>query len=409
MSFLQDLHGVVAVVLLCGLLFAEEAGVPLPFAPGELVLLGAGLLIAAGGLDPVVFVPLAIVSCLAGSMVGFSWARLVGEHGLAAVAKRLHQTRNLERVSARIRSSGWLGVAITRLIPGLRIYTTLVAGAVRVRRRTFVAAMVPSTILWVAIFVTLGAFVGLPVERFFNQLEKLALQGGILIVMGVGCFLAIRRTPPSNGAGLTRMPRPYRALIAAGIDLGIVASIMTGMFAVGRRVFGIGLGAGWIDAAAAVAVPSVAYIVIARRGAGGTVGEALMQTSYVSRKHLPLRPQDAWRAAREMLGRSADELRPTADLLRALADPDRLRLVRHLLDEPCTVDKLAMLTHTEKLDARHRLERLQEAGILAVQPDGDRVSVRPDLLVPMIEFLSAAGVAAVDESHSATTGQRQEV
>src|SRR5437016_1923577 len=36
-SFLPGLHG--AVVLFCGLLFAEDAGVPLPFAPGELVLL----------------------------------------------------------------------------------------------------------------------------------------------------------------------------------------------------------------------------------------------------------------------------------------------------------------------------------------------------------------------------------
>ena len=57
MSYLQGLHGVVAIVLLCSLLFAEEAGVPLPFAPGEVVLMAGGLLIAAGGLDPVVFVP----------------------------------------------------------------------------------------------------------------------------------------------------------------------------------------------------------------------------------------------------------------------------------------------------------------------------------------------------------------
>jgi membrane protein DedA with SNARE-associated domain len=47
-SFLQGLHGAVALALLTGLLFAEEAGVPLPFAPGELTLLVAGLLIVSG-------------------------------------------------------------------------------------------------------------------------------------------------------------------------------------------------------------------------------------------------------------------------------------------------------------------------------------------------------------------------
>ena len=44
LSFLPGLHGTIGVVLFCALLFAEEAGVPLPFAPGELVLLAAGLI-----------------------------------------------------------------------------------------------------------------------------------------------------------------------------------------------------------------------------------------------------------------------------------------------------------------------------------------------------------------------------
>jgi membrane protein DedA with SNARE-associated domain len=56
MGFIQGLHGTVALVLLCSLLFAEEAGVPLP-TPGELTLIAAGLLIATGGLDPWLFLP----------------------------------------------------------------------------------------------------------------------------------------------------------------------------------------------------------------------------------------------------------------------------------------------------------------------------------------------------------------
>src|ERR1035438_9290228 len=98
MNFLQGLHGVVALAILGGLLFAEEAGVPLPFALGELTLLVAGLLIASGGLNPYVFIPLALVACVAGSLVGYSWARVVGDGGPRALAKRLRQLRNLERV-----------------------------------------------------------------------------------------------------------------------------------------------------------------------------------------------------------------------------------------------------------------------------------------------------------------------
>jgi membrane protein DedA with SNARE-associated domain/DNA-binding transcriptional ArsR family regulator len=378
-------------VLLCGLLFAEESGVPLPFAPGEIVLLAAGLLIAAGGLDPYVFIPLAMLACTAGSVVGYSWARLVGEHGLTSLAQRLHQQRNLERVSKRIRSAGWIGVAVSRLIPGLRIYTTLVAGAVRVPPRTFVAAIVPSTVVWVGAFVALGTVVGIPVEHFFNQVEQLAVQGAILVVMGLGIYFAIRRTPPSTGAGLVRVPRAVRASIAAAIDIGVIASIVTGLLAVGRRLFGIGIGAGWLDAVIPMVVVGIIYIVVARRGAGGTVGEALLQTSYVSGRQLPLRPQQAWQAARALLAGSPDELRPTADLLRSLADPDRLRLVRHLLDQPRTVEELAALTETDSFEVRHQLDRLLNAGVLMVRAEGDqaRSRIRPDLVAPLLEFLSA--------------------
>lgn len=57
MNLIQGLHGAVAIVLLCSLLFAEEAGVPIPL-PGELVLVAAGVLIGTGGLDPWMFPPL---------------------------------------------------------------------------------------------------------------------------------------------------------------------------------------------------------------------------------------------------------------------------------------------------------------------------------------------------------------
>ncbi len=316
----------------------------------------------------------------------------MGERGLISLAQRLHQQRNLERVSKRVRSAGWIGVGLSRLIPGLRIYTTLVAGAVRVPRRTFIVAMIPSTIVWVGVFTALGTVVGIPVEHFFNRIEQLAVQGVILLVMGLGIFFAIRRTPPSTGAGLVRVPRVVRALIAAALDIGVIASIVTGLLALGRRLFRVGIGAGWLDVAIPLVVVSIIYVVAARRSAGATVGEALLQTSYISGRQLPSRPQQAWQAARALLSGSPDELRPTVDLLRALADPDRLRLVRHLLDQPRTVDELAALTDTESFEVRHQLDRLLNAGVLVVRAEGDEAlsQIRPDLVAPLLEFLSAA-------------------
>jgi hypothetical protein len=228
-----------------------------------------------------------LVACIAGSLLGYSWARAVGDRGLRALAKRLRQQRNLERVEGRILSTGWVGIAVTRLIPGLRIYTTLVAGAVRAPRRSFILAMVSSTLLWVGVYVTLGILVGIPVERFLNQVQKLALQGVILVVMGVGCYIAVRKTPASSGAGLVRVPRWARVVLAAALDIGVVASVITGLLAL-SRVVGIGFGAGWVDAVVALLVVGAFYVVAARRSGGATVGEALLQTSYISGRRVPV-------------------------------------------------------------------------------------------------------------------------
>jgi membrane-associated protein len=389
-SFLQELHGAVALALLTGLLFAEEAGVPLPFAPGELTLLVAGLLIASGGLNPFVFVPLALVACIAGSLVGYSWARVVGDRGLRSLAKRLRQLRNLERVEARILSTGWLGIAVTRLIPGLRIYTTLVAGAIRAPRRSFILAMASSTVVWVGAYVALGILVGVPVERFLNQVQKLALQGAILIAMGVGCYVAVRKTPASSGAGLVRVPRWIRVVLAAALDVGVVASVITGLLALGR-LLGVGLGAGWIDAVVALLVVGAFYVIVARRSGGATVGEALLQTSYISGKRVPLRPRAAMEAVRSLVAGSNDEFSATCNLLRALSDPDRLKVAVQLLDGPRTLLELATNAGVTPFEVRHLLGRLETSGVVDVKNDepDTRYDIRSDLRPALVQLLAA--------------------
>ncbi|MGD0834801.1 MAG: VTT domain-containing protein [Candidatus Dormibacteria bacterium] len=406
MNFLQGLHGALALAILGGLLFAEEAGVPLPFAPGELTLLVAGLLIASGGLNPYLFIPLALVACVGGSMVGYTWARAVGDRGLQTLAGRLRQRRNLERVSRRLRSAGWMGIAISRLIPGLRIYTTLVAGAVKVPRRSFIVAMSLSTVVWVGVYVALGILVGVPVEHLLSQVQKLAVQGGILIVMGVGCYVAVRKAPPSSGAGLVRVPRWLRVLVAAVLDIGVVASIITGLFALSRLV-GFEFGTGWLDAVVALLVVGAFYVVVARRSAGATVGEVLLQTSYISGQRMPLHPRAALRSVRALLTGSGHELSATADLFRALGEPERLRLVTRLLDEPQPLHQLASRSGLSPFEVRHRLDGLRTTGVLSITGDDlDPVyTLRGDLrpgLAQLLASLQAAPPVPSDQSPDLT-------
>lgn len=283
LSFLPSIHGTIAVVLFCGLLFAEDAGVPLPFAPGELVLLAAGLLIAAGGLSPYAFVPLAVLACTGGAMLAFTWAGFVGSHGLEAIARRLHGTRALQRVQTRVRAAGPLGIATTRLIPGLRIYTTLVAGALHIRRRTFLVGVLLATTLWIAVFIALGALVGLPLEHAFNQVSRTALQGAVLAIVAIVAYVTVRRTPPVTHGGIVRLKHPLRTGVAGIIDVGFVGGVVIGIIAAARPLFGAGFASEWFDIAVPMLVAAILYVVIARRSTGGTLGEALLSVSYLRR------------------------------------------------------------------------------------------------------------------------------
>jgi membrane-associated protein len=368
MGFIQGLHGTVALVLLCSLLFAEEAGVPLP-TPGELTLIAAGLLIATGGLDPWLFLPLAVASCLAGSATGYGWARLVGEHGLRALAERLHQTPRLERASARLREAGAREIALSRLIPGMRVYTTLVAGAAGVERRRFFTGIGPATALWVIAFTLLGVVAGVPAEHFFTQVQQLAVQGGVLVAIGVGGYLAILRLPEGGHEALFRLPPGFRMTLALGIDLSLIASVVAGVLAVVRPLIGAGDIAAWLDLAVVLLVIALFYSVATRRGAHATAGERVLATSYLTQGNLSLS------SARRLTGRlggllrdlpsdPSPELGRAADFFRLLGDQRRLRIVRLLLERERTAAELEKALALSHLEMSYLLAELQSVGIV---------------------------------------------
>ena len=373
MNFLSGLHGVVAIVLLCSLLFVEEAGVPVPFAPGELTLLAGGLLIAAGGLDPWVFYPVAFAVCVTGAMIGYSWARVVGAHGLTGLAVRFHQAKSLERVAKRVRSATPLGIGTSRLIPGLRIYTTLVAGAFGVRRRTFLEGLLPSTAIWVGVYVAVGVVAGIPVEHFLTKLARLAVQGAILLVIGIGGYLAIRRAPARDREPLVNVPGWIKTVLAALIDLGVVASILTGLLALIRRITGTGVTASWADVLVLVAGLAALYLFVTRRSTGATLGEALLHTVYLHRRA----PDDVL----DIVAEAAildPRLQSAADQLRALGAVPRLAVARALLAGAGTAAEVARTASLSPDETSYHLAALGRAGLVGseIRPDtGERFHI----------------------------------
>jgi membrane-associated protein len=276
MSFIAGLHGTVAAILICSLLFADEAGVPLPIAPSEVLLLLTGVLIAGHAFPIWLIGPVAYLSMAAGMLLGYGWARTAGQSGLRAVAERLRATALYDRAQRRLQSASPWGIAVARMAPGLRSYATLVSGAAEVDLRRFLIGALPSLLLWEIVWIVAGMLVGLPVAHFLGRFQRLALRGITLIVLGTLVWFAIRNVSPERSDGMMRLAPRLRATLALAFDAGMVASVIIGLFAIGRAVLEV-RGNTWFEAVTA-AIALIVLLVVSR--SIQTPGERLFETHY---------------------------------------------------------------------------------------------------------------------------------
>ena len=191
-TWVQGLNGTTLVVAICVLMFIEETGVPLPFAPGDLVLAIGGIAVAGGRVNPVFLVGAVAVSITLGAIIGRAVAELLGWDRLMRIAQPLHARGPLERAARLLQRGGWRTVFTARLIPGLRVYTTQVAGVSRVPLRTFVAGLLPANAVYIAAFVGLGAAFGRPIIALIQLAERQLLIALLILVVLVAVFLLTR-------------------------------------------------------------------------------------------------------------------------------------------------------------------------------------------------------------------------
>jgi membrane protein DedA with SNARE-associated domain len=192
-AWVQGLEGVTLAVVICGLLFLEEVGVPLPFAPGDLLLAIAGIAVAAGKVPAPMMVGLTLGSIVGGALLGREIFALLGWPRVMGLADRLHARAPLERASQMLERNGWRAVFTARLIPGLRVHTTQVAGLNRMPRLEFLAGLMPAAAVYVGAFFGLGFAFGRPILAVIHDFERQALYVIGVIVVGAVLVLWLRR------------------------------------------------------------------------------------------------------------------------------------------------------------------------------------------------------------------------
>ncbi len=144
------------VIALFALLLVEEAGVPLP-APGD-------TLIALAGAQPhrtlaytIEVLGLCTLAVFLGSSALYWVMRIGGRSFLARFGRylRLNQQR-LDRIEAWIVQRGTLAIILGRLIPGLRVPTTVMCGLTGVPYRVYAPSAALAGLIWSALYFVLG-------------------------------------------------------------------------------------------------------------------------------------------------------------------------------------------------------------------------------------------------------------
>lgn len=192
-------YPVLLVAVICLLCFVEECGVPIPFAPGDAMLMIGGLAIASHAVDPVVFTCLVFAASAGGALVGREIFARLGRSALVKAAAWLRCGHALERAEQMVRRRGWRAVCVGRLIPGLRVHTTQIAGVSQMSRLTFLKGLLPAVAIYVCVFTGLGVVIGPSaldvLHRLEHELIKLVLGGTLLLAGLLVCRRLLRPGP----------------------------------------------------------------------------------------------------------------------------------------------------------------------------------------------------------------------
>ena len=141
-------------------ILVEEAGIPIPI-PGDTLVLLAGTQTPHSIGFTLAVVAVSSLAVFLGSSVLFAVVQRGGRPLLSTYGKYvLLNERRLARMEAWFARRGRGAVILGRLIPGLRIPTTIMAGLSGMAYSEFALSLAIAAVVWSAFYYTLGSVLG---------------------------------------------------------------------------------------------------------------------------------------------------------------------------------------------------------------------------------------------------------
>ena len=195
-------YGIVTYALLFAIIFVETGLVFVPFLPGDSLLFVAGAFAALGNLNIFVLLILLSLAAILGDSTNYWIGHFFGEKIIAN--PRFHvKEEYLEKTHRFFDKHGGKTIILARFVPIMRTFAPFVAGAGRMSYRKFFLYNVIGGVLWVALGVVTGYFLGnIPVIK--NNFSLFII--GIVIVSLIPIVYTVLRekrkspapTPPQN-------------------------------------------------------------------------------------------------------------------------------------------------------------------------------------------------------------------
>ncbi len=182
-----------AYALLFAFAFGESIAVVGILVPGATFVVLFGFVISQGVYD----IGDAFIIGAVGAILGDVLSFVLGRRGIDPAKRfpRLFAQRTVDRAERFMNEYGIAGVFLGRFIGPLRPFVPFIAGALKMKWRSFMAMNITSGVLWSAAYLATGFFFG----QFWSSIHRGLRWVGIGLFIIIVAYIALRTMAARRG------------------------------------------------------------------------------------------------------------------------------------------------------------------------------------------------------------------
>ncbi len=183
---LDDLVRWGGYVVLVAIVFTETGLLVGFFLPGDSLLITAGLVAAAGGLNIWWLNGVLMVAAVAGDSVGYALGARLGPRLFTREKSFLFNPRHVERTRQFYERHGAKTIVLARFVPIIRTFAPVVAGVGEMRYRRFLLYNVVGGVGWVLSMTWAGFLLGRVIPNIDRYIHVVVIVVIVLSVIPIG-------------------------------------------------------------------------------------------------------------------------------------------------------------------------------------------------------------------------------